>query len=269
MITPSQAHKAFTGHRHYPYRGCAPDTDQPQRAAGDLSLSVDAWSPYNEETPETQAARHARERATRAVCSHCPVQLACATYANTTTLDAENGTERLTEPEGMWGGQTALERHRALIARRTDASYVSERALVEARTPQKLALLHALAVELYDDRVAHRAGIDLRAANWQRSALCGLLGLDKETATRDDLLVAAIHHQLLPARTHIVWDGLWPTAAAPTADGARQRRIAPGIPPAVLTPRPQPSSARPRRRVLRSHPAVPPPAPVLCLEPAA
>lgn len=240
LMTPSQARDALTGHRLYHYRGCGPDQDDPRMAAGDPDLPVDAWGPYTGDGAEPQAARYARERAAKSVCGYCPVRTECASYANTETEDGKH----LVEPEGIWGGQVALDRHRALIARRTAAAdTVTDRALAEARSPQKLAVLTALAVDLYDQRVARRAGMDVRTANWHRSALCSLLGLDKETATRDDLLAAAVHHGLLPAGIRIVWDGLWPIAAAPTTDGIRQRRIAPGIPAVLFTPR-----ARPARR---------------------
>lgn len=240
--------------RHYKYRGCAGDEENPLVSAGDPDVSVDAWAPYTDDGAEPQRERLARERAALAICGRCPVLALCRTYANTTVI--EDGVEHLVEPEGIFGGELALTRHRALIARRHAATVgdtvaaaapaAAARSIDDARTPQKLAVLHALAVELYDERVARRAGMDVRTCNWHRSALCSLFGLDRETATRDELLLEALRHGLLPPTTRIVWDGLWPVAAAPTTDGARQRRIAPGIPPALLAPQP-----RTRRRVRR------------------
>ncbi|MFG2540714.1 hypothetical protein ACGFU4_36290 [Streptomyces sp. NPDC048511] len=234
--------------RHYKYRGCAPDPDNPRESAADPDVPVDAWGPYTDDGAEAQRDRLARERAAMAICGRCPVLALCRTYANTTAVD-EQGVEHLVEPEGILGGELALTRHRALIARRHAATVgdttaaaapgPAVRSVDDARTPQKLAVLNALAVELYDERVARRAGMDVRTCNWHRSALCNLLGLDRETATRDELLLEAVRHGLLPATTRIVWDGLWPVAAAPTTDGARQRRIAPGIPAVLLTPRPR------------------------------
>ncbi|TXS68909.1 hypothetical protein [Streptomyces sp. sk2.1] len=243
MTDPIAARQELTDHPHYRYRGCAPDPDNPRMAAGDPDVSVDAWAPYTGDGAEPQRDRIAREKAAVRVCGYCPVQALCRTYASTEVVEAGSGgapdVVRLAEPEGVWGGQIALERHRALIARRAGTAVVSEQALAEAQSPQKLAVLRALAVELYETRVAHRAGMDVRRTNWHRSALCSLLGLNKETASRDDLLVAAVRHGLLPGTHRIVWDGLWPIAAAPNTDGSRQRRIAPGFPLDLLTPRPR------------------------------
>lgn len=229
--------------RHYKYRGCAGDPDDPRVSAADPDVPVDAWGPYTGDGAEPQKDRHDREKAAIAICKRCPVLPLCDAYANTTTVEDE-GIVRLVEPEGILGGKLALTRHRALIEQRHAEPVALNLDL--ARTPQKLAVLRALAVELYDDRVARRAGMDVRTCNWHRSALCSLFGLDRETATRDELLLEALRHGVLPTSTRIVWDGLWPTAAAPTTDGARQRRIAPGIPPALLTP--QPRTRRQARR---------------------
>ncbi|MGA4867531.1 hypothetical protein ACPB9J_33395 [Streptomyces lavendulocolor] len=241
------AQRALTDHPHYRYRGCAPDPDQPTQAAGDPDVALDAWLPYTGDGPEPQKERYAREKAAIAICERCPVLAACRTYANSTltdpAVDGANGV-RLVEPEGIWGGQRSLDRHRALIARRTADHAVTERSLAEARTAQKQAVLAALAAEVYEDRVAARACMDVRTANWHRASLCSLLGLDKETATRDELLEAALAHDVMPAGVRIVWDGLWPTIAAPTTDGARQRRITPHIPAAVFTRRPRPARTR-------------------------
>lgn len=224
---PIEAAAAFYGHRFYNYRGCAPHWDPALRgrALGDEALSLDAWSASSVDGGEPQKVRLEREKDAKAVCAGCPVVEACRAYAN-----AETGDGKLAEPDGIWGGQLALDRHRALIARRSAGVEPSRKDLTEARTVQKQAVLAALARETDEELVAYRAGMDVRTANWNRSVLCTLLGLNKETATRQQLLEAAAAHDLLPARCQIVPDGRWPVAAAPTTDGARQRRIAPGAP---------------------------------------
>lgn len=246
---------AFYGHKHYRYRGCAPHWDPalPDRVLGDESLTLDAWSASSEDGGEPQKERLAREAAARRVCAACPVLQACRAYANSETPGG-----KLREPDGIWGGQLALDRHRALIARRAAGAGVAplpEKHLAEARTPQKRAVLAALARETDEELVAYRAGMDVRTANWHRSALCSLLGLNKETATRAQLLEAAGRNGLLPKRCRILPDGRWPVAAAPTTDGARQRRIGAGAPQQLVLDlwdgRPAPRTV-PRRRRARS-----------------
>ncbi|MFJ9799794.1 WhiB family transcriptional regulator [Streptomyces sp. NPDC101145] len=287
--SPAAAWRTLTDHPHYRYRGCQPDPEQPTRAAGDPDLSVNAWLPYTGDGMENQAARHARERAAIAVCGFCPVRDACRAYANTLTEDG-----LLAEPEGIWGGERALERHRALIASRAATEpapepvagrvRVGEEKLAEARTPAKRAVLRALARHTDPEMVAARAGMDLRTANWHRSALVSLLGLDKETATREELLAEAVSYGLLPDTVRIVPDGPWPLAAAPTTDGARQRRLAPDMPVQLTIPglphyprrlrrpvrRPAPPGARRLRLLPTPRPrAAVPPLPHRALEPAA
>ncbi|WP_033024176.1 hypothetical protein, partial [Streptomyces capuensis] len=97
---------------------------------------------------------------------------------------------------------------------------VPESALSVARTDQKQAVLRALAREVDEELVAFRAGMDVRTANWHRSLLCGLLGLDKETASREQLLTTAQRLGVLPVRARILPDGRWPVAAAPNGDGS-------------------------------------------------
>ncbi|MFH8483640.1 hypothetical protein [Streptomyces sp. NPDC018055] len=246
------ARQRLVDDRHYKYRGCAPDPDLPGMAAGDPDVPLDAWGPYTGDGAEAQKIRLDRERSALAICDRCPVLALCRTYANTTVVETDASgrqVEHLVEPEGIFGGQKALARHKALIERKhaeaaTAVGVVWD--LADARTPQKLAVLHALAGEVVDVRVARRAGMDLRTCNWHRSALCSLLGLDKETATRDELLQVAVLRGLLPSARGVVWDGLWPIAAAPTTDGVRQRRIAPDMPLTALIP--QPRTGRTRRR---------------------
>lgn len=263
MTDPITARHHLTDHRHYRYRGCGPDPDDPRRSAGDPDVTVDAWGPYTGDGSEPQRERLARERAAVKICGRCPVLAACRTYGNTVTVDAD-GTEHLVEPEGILGGQLALARHRALIARRhaaTTAAVAEAGAtpvpvlgdLAQARTPQKRAVLRALARETDVELVAYRAGMDVRSANWHRSALTSMLGLDREHATRDQLLAAAVEAGLLPRSIRIRPDGRWPYAAAPTTDGIRQRRIGGrGQPVQLILPgyedMPRVHSTRPRHQ---------------------
>ncbi|MEU1078234.1 WhiB family transcriptional regulator [Streptomyces sp. NPDC005878] len=254
-LSPVTAREQLTDHPRYPYRGCAPDLDDPTRAAGNLALPVDAWGAPDTDGAEPQTERIARENAAVEVCLDCPVMVACLTYGTTVTSSGH-----LAEPHGILGGLRALERHRRLIAQRT-AEPAPAPNVDEARTPQRLALLRALAAHSDDELVAYRARMDLRTSNWHRSALCGLLGLDKETATRFQLLAAARHHGLLPRHVRIRPDEPGPVAAAPTTDGIRQRRITatgpgqlplPGYDTLRRTPPPTPPGARipfPRRRL--------------------
>ncbi|MEU0837099.1 hypothetical protein [Streptomyces sp. NPDC005969] len=246
MTDPIAARQQLVDDRHYKYRGCAPDPDDPTVSAADPDVPLDAWGPYTGDGAEPQKARFDREQAAMAICKRCPVLALCHTYANTTVITAE-GFEHLVEPQGVMGGELALTRLRALVERRHEATTGTApaaetpvvpvvRDLSEGRTPQKQAVLKALARETDPELVAYRAGMDLRTANWHRSALVTMLGLDKERATRDQLLTAAIDQGLLPRSTRIRPDGPWPYAAAPTTDGARQRRIAPGRPVQLILP---------------------------------
>ena len=230
------ARAEFTGHRHFRYRGCAPVPPQVAdfrgQALGDPALHIDAWGSVDH--PEPQRNRIARERAAVAVCSRCPVLAECRAYANSETAGG-----RLAEPDGIWGGTLALDRHRALIKRRqaqADSAIPAAGALAECRTVQKQAVLGALARETDEELVAYRAGMDVRTANWHRAILCGLLGLDKDRASRGELLGAAARLGVLPERVTVKPDGRWPVAAAPNGDGSRQRRIAPGMPQQTVLP---------------------------------
>ncbi|PVC80576.1 hypothetical protein DBP19_36170 [Streptomyces sp. CS090A] len=255
------ARQRLVDNQYYKYRGCAPDPETPGMSAGDPDVPLDAWGPYTDDGAEPQKTRLDREKAALRICGRCPVLGLCRTYANTTVVEVDvsgRQVEHLVEPEGVMGGQKALARHKALIERKhaeAATAVVPVWDLADARTPQKTAVLRALALEVADVRVAHRAGMDLRTCNWHRSALCSLLGLDKEVATRDELLQAAVLRGLLPSAAGVVWDGLWPIAAAPTTDGVRQRRIAPDMPLEALIPQPRTRTHRPRRRT----PATAPP----------
>ncbi|GAA2770172.1 hypothetical protein [Streptomyces showdoensis] len=264
MTTTETAYTDFTEHRHYAYRGCAPDPDQPRMSAADDTLPLDAWARSTEDGGLPQALRREYERRAIAICNRCPVLAACRIYANT---EVPGG--GLAEPDHIMGGQRSLDRHRALIASRTAQPVLPEPAPTAALppaiaklSPESLAakrrLLAALARETDEELVAYRAHMDLRTANWQRSALCTLLGLDKETASRELLLEAARACGILPARTRVVPDGRWPIVAAPSTNGARQRRIERGRPVQLVIPglpdyprvRPVPAPAAARHLVL-------------------
>ncbi|MFI7096802.1 WhiB family transcriptional regulator [Streptomyces lydicus] len=229
MSSRNRAYYTLIDHRHYRYRGCAPDPDQPTQAQGDPGVGINAWLPYTDDEQETPGARNARQAAAQAVCGTCPVLAQCRAYALSETAEG-----RLSEPEGVWGGMLPLARHRDLVARRTAkspaqaAAAVDERRLAECRTDQKQAVLRSLAAHVDEDLVAYGAHMDVRTANWHRSLLCGLLGLDKEKATRAQLLEAARALGVLPAGVRVVPDGAVPIAAAPNTDGSRQRRLACG-----------------------------------------
>jgi hypothetical protein len=232
------AREELTGHRHFRYRGCAPVpaevADFRGQALGDPALHIDAWGSVDrpDGDPEPQRDRIARERAATTACGRCPVLAQCRAYAN-----SETASGKLAEPDGIWGGMLALDRHRALIKRRqADTTVPAAAALAECRTAQKQAVLTALAREVDEELVAYRAGMDVRTANWHRAILCGLLGLDKDRASRQELLAAAARLGVLPERARIRPDGPWPIAAAPNGDGSRQRRIAPGMPQQTVLP---------------------------------
>ncbi|MCX4911902.1 WhiB family transcriptional regulator [Streptomyces sp. NBC_00878] len=204
------ARRAFTEHRRYAYRGCAPDPVLPSRMAGDLDLPVDAH--FAPEGGESQKARRAREQAAVEVCLGCPVMVACDAYAN--SVVAEGAVVRLAEPEGVWGGRTALERHRVFIARRHEVTAGVPVPDDRLRTPQKQAVLRALAGFGDAHEVAHAAGLDVRTANWQRSSLTTGLGLAR-SASRMELLDAAVSRGLLDGSLVVADDGLVP-AIPPT-----------------------------------------------------
>lgn len=293
MSSRNRAYYSLIDHRFYAYRGCAPDPDQPDRAQGDTAVSINAWLPYTDEGGELPSVRNARQAAAQRVCGDCPVLAQCRTYA--LSVDADG---RLAEPEGVWGGMLPLERHRDLVARRTAktpaaaAAAIDQKQLAECRTDQKQAVLHSLAQNVDEELVAYGASMDVRTANWHRSLLCGLLGLDKERATRQQLLETAHAHGVLPAGVRTVPDGDVPIAAAPNTDGSRQRRLArghrlqptrpiqlilPGYEQLLRVPRPRRSHPRGGRalRVVRiaaealTLDTLLPPVPAPALEPAA
>lgn len=206
------AHEELTEHPHYRYRGCAPDPDDPRMAAGDPSLSVDAWQSPDTDGGEEQETRAARVQAAKAVCGRCPVLAVCAVYGASVTVDG-----RLAERHSILGGRTALERTKALVEERQVAPVRVEPAPVEQlRTEQKLAVLKALARFADPVRVAAAAGVDVRTAKWQISRLTTQLGLEK-TASRAELLEAAVARGLL-SEADVAADG-GPIAPPPVLGG--------------------------------------------------
>jgi hypothetical protein len=239
--------KAWEEHPRYRYRGCAPDVDEPLRAAGNLDLTLDAWSGVDREGSEPQKEREARQEAARDVCFGCAVMVQCDAYASSVTADG-----RLAEPDGIWGGRTALERHKALIRARHAAPAAPDRRFA---TPQKRAVLAAFAAVWDPYEVAERAGVDVRTANWQRSNLVTLLGLPR-TATRGQLLTAAAERGLLdgvsvvadeggvsaippPTRMPVPPEPVTETRVKSTAAGGRLALPEPGPYEPVRVPRPR------------------------------
>lgn len=205
---PQALRRAWEEHRHFRYRGCAPDPDDPSRMAGDPSLPFGAHHGPDVDGGEPQKDRLAREAAAVAVCRACPVVAACDAYASSVTSDG-----RLAEPDGVWGGRLALERHRALIARRHELVDAAPDSTI--RTPQKLAVLKALAGAWEPFEVARAADMDVRTANWQRSQLTRLLGLPKDVG-RMRLLAVARERGLLADVSITRDDGQVPAVPPPT-----------------------------------------------------
>lgn len=267
------AYRALTDHRLFRYRGCAPspdpDPEVPGQVLGDPGVSGNAWlTPYAE--PQTE--RGPRERQALGVCAGCVVLSECRRYGL-----AETRGGRLAEPEDIWGGVPSVVRHRVLVARRAAAGVPVQVPGVGvgepggtvtasegrpgvpalARTEQKRVVLEALARYTGEVEVAAAAGMDVRTANWQRSLLCGLLGLDRRTATRRELLVVAVDAGLLPVGTWLAPDGPRPVVAAPNGDGSRQRQLERRLMPVQLALWPSALTARLRRtRPRTTRPAV-------------
>lgn len=200
------AYVAWTEHRFFRYRGCAPDADDRRRAAGNPELSLDAWLGEDRDGGEPQKERVAREQAAKEVCLGCPVMVQCDAYGMSVGADG-----RLVEPTGIRGGRTALERHKELIRARHAAPAAPDRRF---ETPQKRAVLRAFAVVWDPFEVAAWAGVDVRTANWQRSNLVTLLGLPR-TATRAQLLAAAGERGLLQGVRVVADDGSVPAVPPP------------------------------------------------------
>ncbi|QWA26841.1 hypothetical protein [Streptomyces osmaniensis] len=194
MDPVTAAYQAWTEHRFYAYRGCAPDADTPSRAAGNTALTLDAWTGTTEDGGEDQATRRERQDAAVEVCLNCPVMVQCDVYGGMVGADG-----KLLDPYGIRGGRTALERHRLLVKSRKEPLPLPVPAPDhELRTEQKLSVLRALAVHESPEDVARAAGMDLRTANWQRARITTQLGLSK-TASRAEVLEAAVARGLLRA----------------------------------------------------------------------
>src|SRR4051812_13295656 len=85
---------------------------------------------------------------------------------------------------GGGGGRTArdrLARFKARPRREVVKAAVAVAPVGQVRTPQKLAVLLALAMSWDVQQVADAAGMDVRTANWQRSRLVTLLGFCRES----------------------------------------------------------------------------------------
>ncbi|MEU8469627.1 WhiB family transcriptional regulator [Streptomyces sp. NPDC029006] len=202
-----QLRREWVIHPHFKYRGCAPDADDPMRMAGDPSLHVGAHNGPDAFLPEGQVERRLREDAAIEVCLNCPVMVQCDAYASSVRPDG-----RLAEPEGVWGGRRALERHKALIRARHAVPAASDRRF---RTAQKQAVLRALASCWDPFEVADAAGVDVRTANWQRSSLVRLLGLPKDVSRMRALAVAR-ERGLLDGVEVVPDDGSVPAIPPPT-----------------------------------------------------
>ncbi|MDX2800172.1 WhiB family transcriptional regulator [Streptomyces scabiei] len=208
---PQAAYRAWTEHPFYRYRGCAPDPDNPHRAQGDTTLSLDAWHGPDTDGGEGGKVRRTREEAAKRVCRGCPVREWCDAYASSVVGKGE--TARLAEPRGVWGGRTALERHRQFIDHRHEVAAAAP--TEHLQTDQKQNVLQALAVHTDPWAVAHAAGVDWRTASWQRSRLVTQFSLDRAHATRRELLRVAVERGLLDARVVVGDDGSVPAVPAP------------------------------------------------------
>jgi hypothetical protein len=230
-MTSSELRRVWLEHPHFKYRGCQPDPDEPLRMAGNPALHVGAHHGPDAFAPEGQRERRAREAAAVEVCLSCPVMVACDAYASSVTADG-----RLAEPDGVWGGRTALERHKALIRARHAVPAAPNRRF---QTAQKRAALAALARCWEPFEVAAEAsrllalwgegpegGMDVRTANWQRSSLVRLLGLPRDVS-RMRALAAARERGLLEGVVVVADDGSVPAVPPPTKLPASEPVVVP------------------------------------------
>jgi hypothetical protein len=250
MTDSTTLRQLWLEHPFFRYRGCAPDPDDPMRMAGNPELPVGAHHAPDAWVPESQPERKAREAAAVEVCLNCPVMVQCDAYASSVVW--VNGMPKVAEPDGVWGGRRSLERHRALVESRPETVAAPDDAL---RTPQKMAVLRALAVCWDAYAVADAAGLDVRTANWQRSSIVTKLGLPKD-APRMRALAAAAERGLLEDVVVVADDGSVPavppptrmptppepvteTTVEPAATGARSVLPEPGPYQPVRVPRPR------------------------------
>jgi hypothetical protein len=212
-MSAEDAYTAWTEHRFYRYRGCAPDPDEPRLAAGSVvrggemvRVALDAWSGPDVDGGEEQRVRSARVAAAKEVCAGCPVLRECDAYAMVAPVLAD----------GIRAGRTVRERGRLVAARAESSSGPVPRELKRKpvpvdrlRTEQKLAVLAALAVSTDEYQVAIETGLDVRKANWQRARLTSGLGLEN-SASRMDLLTAAVKAGLVDGGLVVADDGSVP-----------------------------------------------------------
>ena len=207
-LSVGAARAAWVDHRFFKYRGCAPDPSNPGVLAARPDLPVDTFHAADRDGAEPQDERIAREDTAVELCLNCPVMVQCDVYANSVTSEG-----RLAEPDGVWGGRRALERHRAFI--RTRHEVTAQAPDTRFNTAQKKAVVRALAQHTDPYEVAAAAGMDVRTANWQRSKLTTLLGLPHD-ATRGQFLAAAADRGLLEGVPVVADDGTVPAVPPPT-----------------------------------------------------
>jgi hypothetical protein len=219
MSPADVAYMAWTEHRFFKYRGCAPDPDEPRLAAGSVvrggksvRVALDAWSGPDVDGGEEQRVRSARVAAAKEVCGGCPVLAECDAYAMVAPVLAD----------GIRAGRTVRERGRLVAARAESSSGPVSRERVRKpvsadrlRTPQKLAVLRALAAFTDQYDVVIESGLDIRTVNWQRSRLTSDLRLDP-SASRMELLAAAVKAGLVDAALVVADDGSVPAVPPAT-----------------------------------------------------
>lgn len=249
QLSSAQAFEEFTDSPYFKYRGCAPDTDDPTRAAGDAALPRNAWITEDRDGAEPQREREARQAAAVEVCLNCPVMVLCDAYATSARPDG-----RLAEPRGIWGGRTESERKKLFGKREKPAVVVKTmaRAVPTSRleTPQKLAVLRALAMCWDPFQVAAAAGVSLRSANWQRSIMVSDMGLPK-TASRERMLAVAVELGLVDAALVVRDGGSVPAVPPPTA--SEKVRQLPALSPKQCGPK-QEKPVPPVKRGVRPEP---------------
>lgn len=204
MDPATAAYVAWTEHRFFKYRGCAPDPDNPRLAVGSVEVdgrqvqvAVDAWHGPDRDGGESQREREARVAGAKEVCLNCPVMVQCDAYATLAPALAD----------GVRGGRTMRERGRLVAAPKRRVPVAAP--VDQLRTPQKLAVLEALAAHTDEYRVAIESGLDVRKANWQRARLVSGLGL-VASASRMVLLKAAVERGLLDGGLVVADDGSVP-----------------------------------------------------------
>lgn len=210
MSPKDAAYVAWTEHRFFKYRGCAPDPDDPRFAAGwverdgrPVQVPVDAWLGPDQDGGEEQRVRRERQATAKELCGRCPVRAECDAFAMLAPAEAD----------GIRAGRTMRERGALLETRRRRVSVAVPDS--QLRTPQKLAVLEALAAWPDEYRVAMETGLGVRKANWQRARLVSGLALEP-SASRMELLKAAVERGLLDVSLVVADDGSVPAIPAST-----------------------------------------------------